>query len=84
MDILLIITALFIATETINPGVDDAKKIQKNEEIAETVETEPPEEIISESQAEVEAQTESEEEVPEEEPLENNKVDGEANENEES
>ena len=36
------------------------------------------------NEAETEAQTESEEEVPEEEPLENNKVDGEANENEES
>ena len=38
----------------------------------------------SAGETEAEAQTESEEEVPEEEPLENNKVDGEANENEES
>ena len=41
-------------------------------------------EAEEEAETEAEAQTESEEEVPEEEPLENNKVDGEANENEES
>ena len=48
MNLLLIIAALFIVTETINPEVDDAKKIQKNEAIVETVETKPSEEIISE------------------------------------
>ena len=51
MNLLLIIAALFIVTETINPEVDDAKKIQKNEAIVETVETKPSEEIISEAQA---------------------------------
>ena len=53
MNLLLIIAALFIVTETINPEVDDAKKIQKNEAIVETVETKPSEEIISESQVAV-------------------------------
>ena len=43
MNLLLIIAALFIVTETINPEVDDAKKIQKNEAIVETVETKPSE-----------------------------------------
>ncbi len=56
MNLLLIIAALFIVTETINPEVDDAKKIQKNEAIVETVETKPSEEIISEAQAAAEAE----------------------------
>ena len=60
----------------------------ETEETADSIEAEPkpkPEpEPEAEAETEAEAQTESEEEVPEEEPLENNKVDGEANENEES
>ena len=39
MNILLIIAAIFIVTETINPEVDEGKKIQKKEVVAETVET---------------------------------------------
>ena len=60
MNLLLIIAALFIVTETINPEVDDAKKIQKNEAIVETVETKPSEEIISEAKAAAEAQAAAE------------------------
>ena len=56
MNILLIIAAIFIATETINPEVDEGKKIQKKEVVAETVETKTSEEIISESQAAAEAE----------------------------
>ena len=52
----------------------------ETEETTDSIEAEAEAEV----EAETEAQTESEEEVPEEEPLENNKVDGEANENEES
>ena len=55
MNILLIIAAIFIVTETINPEVDEGKKIQKKEVVAETVETKTSEEIISEAQAAAEA-----------------------------
>ncbi len=51
MNILIIIAALFIVTETINPGVDEGKEIQKKEVVVETVETKQSEEIISEAQA---------------------------------
>ncbi len=51
MNILLIIAAIFIATETINPNVDEGKQIQKKEVVTESVETKPSEEIISETQA---------------------------------
>ena len=51
MNILLIIAAIFIATETINPEVDEGKEIQKKEVVVETVETKQSEEIISEAQA---------------------------------
>ena len=56
MNILLIIAAIFIATETINPEVNEGKEIQKKEVVAETVETKTSEEIISESQAAAEAE----------------------------
>ena len=56
----------------------------ETEETTDSIEAEAEAEAEAEVEAETEAQTESEEEVPEEEPLENNKVDGEANENEES
>ena len=56
MNILLIIAAIFIATETINPEVNEGKEIQKKEVVAETVETKASEEIISESQAAAEAE----------------------------
>ena len=51
MNILLIIAAIFIVTETINPEVDEGKEIQKKEVVTETVENKPSEEIISEAQA---------------------------------
>ena len=60
MNILLIIAAIFIVTETINPEVDEGKKIQKKEVVAETVETKTSEEIISEAQAAEEAQAAAE------------------------
>ena len=56
MNILLIIAAIFIATETINPEVNEGKEIQKKEVVAETVETKTSEEIISESEAAAEAE----------------------------
>ena len=56
MNILLIIAAIFIATETISPEVNEGKEIQKKEVVAETVETKTSEEIISESQAAAEAE----------------------------
>ena len=56
MNILLIIAAIFIATETINPKVDEGKEIQKKEVVTETVENKPSEEIISEAQAAAEAE----------------------------
>ena len=56
MNILIIIAALFIVTETINPGVDEGKDIQKKEVVVETVETKQSEEIISEAQAAAEAE----------------------------
>ena len=56
MNILLIIAAIFIATETINPEVDEGKEIQKKEVVTETVENKPSEEIISEAQAAAEAE----------------------------
>ena len=56
MNILIIIAALFIVTETINPGVDEGKEIQKKEVVVETVETKQSEEIISEAQAAAEAE----------------------------
>ena len=56
MNILLIIAAIFIVTETINPEVDEGKEIKKKEVIVETVETKPSEKIISEAQATAEAQ----------------------------
>ena len=55
MNILIIIAALFIV-ETINPGVDEGKDIQKKEVVVETVETKQSEEIISEAQAAAEAE----------------------------
>ena len=60
MNILLIIAAIFIATETINPEVNEGKEIQKKEVVAETVETKTSEEIISESEAAAEAKAEAE------------------------
>ena len=56
MNILLIIAAIFIATETINPEVDEGKEIQKKEVVTETVENKPSEEIISEAQVAAEAE----------------------------
>ena len=56
MNILLIIAAIFIATETINPEVDEGKEIQKKEVVIETVENKPSEEIISEAQVAAEAE----------------------------
>ena len=56
MNILLIIAAIFIATETINHEVDEGKEIQKKEVVSETVETKPSEETISEAQAKAEAE----------------------------
>ena len=56
MNILLIIAAILIVTETINPEVDEGKEIKKKEVIVETVETKPSEKIISEAQATAEAQ----------------------------
>ena len=46
---------IIAAAETINPEVDEGKKIQKKEVVAETVETKTSEEIISEAQAAAEA-----------------------------
>ena len=63
MNILLIIAAIFIATETINPEVNEGKEIQKKEVVAETVETKISEEIISESQAAAEAKAAAEAEA---------------------
>ena len=60
MNILLIIAAIFIVTETIDPGVDNGEDIQKKEVVAETVETKPAEEINSEAEAEAEAAAEAE------------------------
>ena len=51
MNIILIIAAIFIVTETIDPNVDNGEDIQKKEVVAETVETKPAEEINSEAQA---------------------------------
>ena len=59
MNILLIIAAIFIVTETVNPEVDEGKEIQKKEVVAETVETKPSEEIISEAQAAAEAEAQA-------------------------
>ncbi len=59
MNILIIIAALFIVTETINPGVDEGKEIQKKEVVVETVETKQSEEIISEAQAAAEAEAQA-------------------------
>ena len=59
MNILIIIAALFIVTETINPRVDEGIEIQKKEVVAETVETKASEEIISESQAAAAAEAEA-------------------------
>ena len=59
MNILLIIAAIFIATETINPEVNKGKEIQKKEVVAETIETKISEEIISESQAAAAAEAEA-------------------------
>ena len=56
MNILLIIAAIFIATETINPEVNEGKEIQKKEVVTETVENKPSEEIISEAQVAAEAE----------------------------
>tara|TARA_B100002051_G_scaffold170089_1_gene160793 strand:- start:57 stop:548 length:492 start_codon:yes stop_codon:yes gene_type:complete len=63
MNILLIIAAIFIATETISPEVNEGKEIQKKEVVAETVETKTSEEIISESQAAAEAKAAAEAEA---------------------
>jgi len=63
MNILLIIAAIFIVTETINPEVDEGKEIKKKEVIVETVETKPSEKIISEAQATAEAQAAAEAEA---------------------
>ena len=63
MNILLIIAAIFIATETINPEVNKGKEIQKKEVVAESVETKISEEIISESQAAAEAKAAAEAEA---------------------
>ena len=63
MNILLIIAAIFIVTETINPEVDEGKKIQKKEVVAETVETKTSEEIISEAQAAAEAEAKAQAEA---------------------
>ena len=51
MNILIIIAAIFIVTETIDPRVDEGVDIQKKEVVTETVETKPAEEINSEAQA---------------------------------
>ena len=59
MNILLIIAAIFIVTETIDPGVEEGVDIQKKEVVAETVETKPAEEVNSEAQA-VAAQAQAE------------------------
>ena len=56
MNILIIIAAILIATETINPGIDEGEEIQKKEVVVETIETKPSEEIISETQAAAEAE----------------------------
>ena len=56
MNIILIIAAVFIVTETIDPSVDKGKDVQKKEVVAEAVETKLAEEINSEAQAEAEAQ----------------------------
>ena len=63
MNILLIIAAIFIATETINPEVNEGKEIKKKEVVAETVETKTSEEIISESAAAAEAKAAAEAEA---------------------
>ena len=63
MNILLIIAAIFIATETINPEVNEGKEIQKKEVVAETVETKTSEEILSESEAAAEAKAAAEAEA---------------------
>ena len=55
MNILLIIAAIFIATETINPEVNEGKEIQKKEVVTETEENKPSEEIISQAQIPAEA-----------------------------
>ncbi len=59
MNILLIIAAIFIATETINPEVDEGKEIQKKEVVLETIETKPSEEIISEAEAKAAAEAQA-------------------------
>ena len=59
MNILLIIAAIFIATETINPEVDEGKEIQKKEVVLETIETKPSEEIISEAEAKTAAEAQA-------------------------
>ena len=63
MNILLIIAAIFIVTETINPEVDGGKDIQKKEVAVETVEIKPSEEINSEAQAAAEAEARAEAEA---------------------
>ena len=67
MNILLIIAAIFIVTETINPELDEGKEIQKKKVIAETVETKTSEEAISDAQAVAEAQAAAEAEAAAEE-----------------
>ena len=39
MNILLIIAAIFVVTETIDPGVDKSKDIKKKEVVAEKVQS---------------------------------------------
>ena len=59
MNILLIIAAIFIATETINPEVNEGKEIQKKEVVTETIENKPSEETSSETQAQAQAEAEA-------------------------
>ena len=63
MNIVLIIAAIFIATETIDSSVDKGKDIQKKEVVAESVETKLAEEINSQAQAVAEAQAQAQAEA---------------------
>ena len=63
MNIVLIIAAIFIATETIDSSVDKGKDIQKKEVVAESVETKLAEEINSQAQAGAEAQAQAQAEA---------------------
>ena len=56
MNTLLIIAAIFVVTETINPDFNKGKKVQKEEVVAKTIETKTAEEINSEAQAAAEAE----------------------------